>query len=181
MNRVIILCLSLFLFSGDALPQKNINKTSFFAGPQVSVAAGSLSKTHTWGLGANAQVVHPINVSNSIVGQVSYTYLFGKKFSSGSYEPGGGGSYNYNYKSKGMSDVSLTGGLRHNFTSNLYGGVGAGLCVDIGNGSTDASYDAQFDFGYLCSSSPLVQAFSAFLGICGDPKLQIGLRYAIRL
>src|SRR5438105_11099486 len=186
MKRIMFYGILMCMIVSNAQAQENKNNiktTSFFAGPQVSIATGDLSKTHSWGLGINTLVAHHISEKNSLVGRASYTYLFGKKVSYGYYEPGGG-SYSSSYKYKGMNDLEISGGIRHDLTEKWYGGADAGLCMDFGEGRSEASYFGELELGFLFdnnTSSPFVQALAAFLGICGDPKLQVGIRYSIKL
>jgi hypothetical protein len=108
--------------------------------------------------------------------------LFGKKFSYGYYEPGGGSSYSGRYD--GMNDFGFTGGVRYDFPgSNLFGGLEGGLCIDSGGGHSETAGEGSFELGYgfHCRHSSLEQAIGFLFGICGDPKMQIGLRYSIRL
>ena len=164
------------------LNKSDLRKTSFFAGPQVSIAAADLAKTHTWGIGVTTQVAHRLTEKNSLVGRVDYNYFFGKKITYGDYEPGGGSS-THSYKNKGMSDLGITAGIRHDFTENWFGGADGGLCVGFSDGHSHASYKGQLEAGYYFGGdeSPLVQALAAFFGLCGDPEIQVGIRYFIKL
>src|SRR5687768_3853161 len=93
MKTFLILSALLFTTAMDASAQGSGNaakKTSFFGGPQVSIAAGDLAPTHKWGIGVHTQVLHKIDNKNALTGKMNYSYLFGKKFSYGYYEPGGG-------------------------------------------------------------------------------------------
>src|SRR5206468_7615650 len=123
-----LLCVATNLFSQE----KHSSKTSFFIGPQVSIAAGDLSKTQSWGVGVNTQLVYHVSAQNAITGRVGYTYLFGKKYTSDYYVPGSEENYSMKGKYKGSSDVNIAGGLRHKFNSNIYAGIDGGLCFDFG-------------------------------------------------
>jgi len=167
------------IFSQD---KKDLKKVFVNVGAQTTLALGDLADTHGLGLGANVQGGYRATNNLSVTARISYTHLFGKKFSYGSYEPGGGGSYSGRYD--GMNDFGLTGGLRYDFPgSRLFGGLEGGLCIDSGGGHSETAGEGSFEFGYGFhgAHSSLYQAIAFLLGICGDPKIQIGLRYSIRL
>lgn len=162
-----------------------IRKTSFLLGPQASVAVGKdLATMHSVGIGVNAQVVHNLNEKNSVTGRVGYTYLLGKKYhyvlSPGD---GGGEPITEHGKHKGMSDVNIMAGLRHNLPNNWFAGFDLGLCMDFGGGRSETSGAGTIEIGYVFgeSADPFLQMLALFFGICGDPKMQIGVRYYIRL
>ena len=115
-----------------------------------------------------------------MTGQVRYTYLFGRKSTYSFSEPGGP-NYQHTTKYKGMNDVNLLVGIRHNVNANWFGGLGAGVCMDFAGGESETSYDLETEIGYLflCSKSPLLQSIAGYFNLCGDPKLQVGIRYSI--
>ena len=175
---ITVLILSTRVFSQD---KKDSKKAFVSVGAQSSLAVGDLADTHGPGLGANVQAGYRVSNNLSITARVSYTHLFGKKYSRGYYEPGGGGSYSGRYD--GMNDFGLTGGGRVHFNENWFGGLEGGICIDSGGGHSETAGMGSLEFGYgfHCGHSALEQAIAFFSGICGDPKIQIGLRYSIRL
>jgi hypothetical protein len=183
MKTIFFFLISMGVAVSSLLAQETSNlvkKTTFFAGAQASIAAGDLSPTHKWGVGVQGQVVHPLPGKNSLTGQVKYTYLFGKKSTYSFSEPGGP-NYHHTTKHKGMNDVNLLVGIRHNVNANWFGGIGAGLCLGFAEGESATSLDGEAEIGYLflCSESPLLHAIAAYFNICGDPKLQVGIRYSV--
>ena len=180
-RTVIFVAMCLSVSFAKSQDKANADKrTTFFAGPQVSIAAGDLSKTHSWGIGVNTQVVHNIDPKNAVLGKVSYTYLFGKKFTYGYYEPGGP-SNRETSKYKGMNDINISGGVRHSLNENWFGSLDAGLCMGFSSGESESSFQGELEFGYLfhCGDSPLLHGLAGYFNLCGDPKLQIGIRYSI--
>jgi hypothetical protein len=176
---IITVILSNPIFSQD---KKDLKKAFVSVGAQTSLAVGDLADTHSLGLGANVQGGYRVTNNLSVTGRISYTHLFGKKFSGGYYEPGGGGG-SYSGRYEGMNDFGLTGGGRINFNENWFGGLEGGICIDSGGGHSETAGMGSLEFGYgfHCHQSPLEQAIAFFMGVCGDPKIQIGLRYSIRL
>lgn len=176
----------LLLISTGAFSQEDKSKlkktTSFNIGPRISLAAADLADTHSWGIGLHSQVVHHIGANTSLTGSVSYTYLFGKSHSSSTYVPGGG-NYESTSKYKGMSDVGITGGIRQDLNEHLSVGGEAGVCLGFSGGKNESSMLAWFEFLYSFgdNDNTFAQALAPFIGICGDPKIQIGIRYVIRL
>ena len=111
--KSIFFLLTIFLFiSTYAFSQqdKTIRKPSIQVGAQASLAVGDLAQTNSAGLGVHVLGTYPVAKSTSLTGRLSYTYLFGKKYSHDYYvDPGGsGGSYSGKYD--GMSDIGLTVG-----------------------------------------------------------------------
>jgi hypothetical protein len=157
-------------------------KTSFFGGAQVSIAAGDLAPTHKWGIGIHTQVLHKIDNKNALTGKVNYTYLFGKKYTYRFYEPGSSTDHE-TMKYKGMNSVNISGGVRHNITDNWFGGLDGGLCLGFSEGHSATSLQGELEFGYYFDEgdNPFLQALAAWFNICGDPKLQFGIRYSIGL
>lgn len=168
--------ISIQLFSQD----KKIKKVFFRAGAQTSLAVGDLAETHGLGLGANVQGGYQVNNNFAVTARLSYTRMFGKKYSHYFYEPGGGGTHTGH--NDGMNDVGITGGGRLNFNQHWFGGLEGGLCMESGGGYSETSGMGlgEIGYGFHCEQSPLEHAISMFFSICGDPKLQIGLRYSIR-
>jgi hypothetical protein len=183
MKKIFFLITTLSFISIQAFSQdkKNIKKAFVNVGAQTSLAAGDIKDTHSFGLGANVQGGYRVNNTLAITARVSYTHLFGKKVDHYYYEPGGGG--NHSERHEGMNDIGITGGGRFNFNENWFGGLEGGLCLDSGGGHSETAGMGSFEFGYgfHCHQSPLEQAVAFFFGVCGDPKIQIGLRYSIRL
>lgn len=175
---VLLFVVSLNVFSQE---KKALKKAFISAGAQTSLAVGDLAETNGLGLGANVQGGLRVNDKIAVTARLSYTYLFGKKFSHSYYEPGGGGG-SYGGRHDGMSDIGVTGGGRVNFNQNWFGGLEGGICIDSGgdHSETAGMGSAEVGYGFHCHQSPLEYAISMFFGICGDPKLQIGLRYSIR-
>lgn len=184
MKKIFLLTAILFVISVFAYSQDkktNPKKVSFNAGLQTTLAVGDLANTHGFGLGANAMGEYRFNNSASVTGRVSYTHLFGKKYGSSYYEPGGGGgSYSGHYD--GMNDIGITGGARYYFNKGLFMGGELGLCIDSGGGESETAGLGSGEFGYSfhCRQTPLEYMISLFFGLCGDPKVQVGLRYSIR-
>ena len=190
MKRVFSLSIILFAVFISTFSQENksgLKKTSLYAGAQASIAAADLADTHSFGLGVNTQVAHSISPKVSLTGRVSYTYLFGKKYGNSYTSEPGGGNYNYNTSGryKGMNDFGITAGARYNINDNLAAGGETGICLgSSGGGESESSLMMLFEFLYYLNGgrlTPHEQAIAAFFGLCGDPRIQIGLRYTIRL
>lgn len=176
---IVIFCtISMLVFSQDKKPLK---KAFANVGVQTSLALVDLADRHSWGVGANVQGGYRVTDKLSLTARLSYTRLFGKKFTHNFYEPGGGGSHSGRHD--GMNDVGITGGGRVNFNENWFGGLEGGICIDSGGGHSETGGLGlgEIGYGFQCGRSPLEQAIAFFFGVCGDPKVQIGLRYSIRL
>lgn len=182
MKKIILAAGILFCIAKNSTAQSTGNstkKTSFWIGAQASIAAVDLAKTHSAGIGIHSQVVHRIAPKTALLGNVRYSYFFGKK-KDGYYEPGGGSYGGGNYS--GMNDVNVTGGIRQNLTNSLYVDGEAGVCIGFSDGLSESSLFGLTAFGWLFGmESKYVQAIAMFFGLCGDPKVQIGMRYSIRL
>jgi len=179
---IIFLVVSTHTFSQE---NKTNRRPSIQVGAQTSLAVGDLAETHSVGLGAHVLGTYPVGKATSLTGRLSYTYLFGKSYSNSYYtDPGGpGGGYGggtYNGKYDGMNDIGLTVGARQQINNNWFAGLEGGLCFDSGGDHSETSGMGSVEFGYAFTGN-LYQALAFFLGLCGDPKIQIGLRYSIRL
>ncbi len=183
MKKNILIVVVLFIVAENSTAQSTANrikKTNFWTGAQASIAAADLAKTHSAGVGIHAQVTHRIAPKTELLGSVRYNYFFGKKMD-GYSEPGGGMSYGAG-KFKGMNDVGITGGARQYFGNNMFGDVEAGICLGFSDGLSESSLFGLTRVGWLFGTkSPYVQAIALFFGLCGDPKIQVGVNYSIRL
>lgn len=179
--RNLILLLSIFLVQ-FALAQSNPSdkKLRFWVGPQASVAAVDLAKTHSFGVGVHSQVSYKVAPKLDLLGNLQYSYFFGKE-RDGYTEPGGGGSYGGG-KYDGRNDVNITGGVRYNFTDQVFGDVSGGVCMGFSDGLSESSLFGLTQVGMVFgTNSRHYQAVALFFGLCGDPKVQIGMRYSIGL
>ena len=178
MKKVFTLCLVLFTtVSLEAQTDKPATKKiTYYVGPQASIAAADLAKTHSAGVGIHGQVLRSVSSNTAIGIRASYMYLFGKKFKSEVYEPGV--SYGTEGKYKGMSDLGIGASIRHNLDDNCYFGFDLGACFDFGGGESHTGGMAAGEFGLLLNGD---QGLALFMAICGDPEIQIGVRYSIRL
>ena len=175
MKKQLIILVLIIPMIGIAQPKPKA--LSVYVGPQVSVAVGDdLSTTHSAGIGLHSQVLYGVSQNVAIGGRLSYTYLFGKKSGTHFYEPGGG-NYGGDDKHDGMSDVGVTGSIRYS-SNGFYGGLDGGFCLDFFNGDSQAAGLFLAEFGYSMNS---FHAMALYFLLCGDPKMQIGLRYSIRL
>jgi hypothetical protein len=183
MQNKVFICLTAFSFflyssslSQSARPDKKLN---IWVGPQASVAAVDLAKTHSVGFGVHSKLAYKIAPKTELLGGVRYNHFLGKK-KEGYSEPGGGSYGGGNYP--GLNDVNITGGVRQNFTDNVYGDAEAGTCLGFSDGSSTAGLFFMAQLGYMFgTNSRYVQAVALFFGLCGDPKVQIGLSYSVRL
>jgi len=181
--RSIFFLSAIFLFlSMQAVSQQNkaIRRPSIHVGAQTSLAVGDLAETNSVGLGVHVLGTYPVAQSTSLTGRLSYTYLFGKTYSQSYYtDPGGpGGSYSGKYD--GMSDIGLTVGARQHLNDNWFAGLEGGLCFDLGGEHSETAGMGSVEVGYDIWAK-LAQTIALYFGLCGDPKIQIGLRYSIRL
>ncbi len=181
MKRVFLLTLTVSIISTQTFSQAGkIKKLAVYAGAQTSIAVGDLAKTQGVGIGANLLVTNKVSNKIDVTGRVHYTYLFGKKHSTSYYEPGGtGGSHSGHYK--GMNDLGITIGGRGHFGNNLFGGVEGGLCHESIDGHSHTSGLIGGEGGYEFQCGSMWQMIALYFGICGDPQVQIGIRYGIRL
>ncbi len=182
MKKNILIVVVLFIVAENSTAQSTANrikKTNFWTGAQASIAAVDLAKTHSAGIGIHAQVTHRIAPKTELLGSVRYSYFLGKK-RDGYYEPGGGSYGGGN--NPGLNDVNFTGGIRQNLSSNFYVDGEAGVCVGFSDGLSESSAFGLAAVGWLFGmDSPHVNAIALFFGLCGDPKVQVGVRYSIRL
>lgn len=182
MKKVIIFCMACCITAGIQAQNNNPvpKKMSYYIGPQASIAVGDLAKTHSLGVGIHGEALRSVGPNTSLGITAAYTYLFGKKYKTEYYEPGGG-SYGSNGKYKGASDVTLAATARQNLNERNFVEGGVGACIDF---DSDASETAGFLFGLYgikIGNTPLEKILAAWLGVCGDPKIQIGLRFSIKL
>ncbi|MFM9911591.1 MAG: hypothetical protein ACKVOW_19870 [Chitinophagaceae bacterium] len=183
MKQNILILAVLFIIAENATAQSTVNrikKTNFWTGAQASIAAADLAKTHSAGVGIHAQVTHRIAPKTELLGSVRYNYFFGKKMD-GYSEPGSGMSYGAG-KFKGMNDIGITGGARQYFGNNIFVDAEAGVCLGFSDGLSNSSVLGLVKVGKIFGlNSPNVQAIALFFGLCGDPKIQVGVTYSIRL
>jgi hypothetical protein len=193
MNRIIIFYLIMFCMSTASMAQTdkiNIKKTGFWIGPQISLPIGDLAKTQSWGLGISALGLYSIAPKTAVGGRLGYTYLFGKKFNSQSYDPGSYYNYSTSSKYKGVSDIGISGSIRQSFGDKINVGgnnnetrysasMDLGVCIDSEGAGLTSSALALADIQYHFGNTKLAQALAMYFGLCGDPKLQVGIRYYI--
>jgi hypothetical protein len=160
--------------------QNEAKKVSFHVGPQLSIAAADLAKTQSIGLGVSTQLAYQLKPRTALLGSVRYNHFLGKKID-GYVEPGSGMTYSGG-KYKGMNEINITGGVRKNFSENIYGDAEGGICLGFSDGLSESSAFGLVAVGFILGNqSKYVQAIALFFGLCGDPKVHIGIRYSIRL
>ena len=176
MKRNLIMLVLLTPAIGIAQPKPG--EITFYAGPQLSVAVGKdLTAAHSAGIGLHTQALYGLNSNWSVGGRLTYTYLFGKKTETYHYEPGGGNPGG-EHKHDGMSGLGITAGTRYSTGGNYYFGFDMGACLDFLEGDNQLAAIILAEAGYQLNN---VHALSLFFLICGDPKMQLGARYSIRL
>jgi hypothetical protein len=184
MSRKFFLFAGLCLTGAISWSQNNSNtikKTSFNLGPQFSVAAADLATTQSVGIGLQTQLVHRIAPKTDLLASVRFNHFFGKKID-GYSEPGGTGT-GYNYgggKYDGMNEFNFSGGIRGHFGNQFFGDAEGGLCLGFGGGETESAGFLLGAFGGAFGQD-YANTLAIFFGLCGDPKIHIGLRYTITL
>ncbi|HYF33358.1 MAG TPA: hypothetical protein VD993_19670 [Chitinophagaceae bacterium] len=169
---IVLLCVPVI-----ATAQPKARGFSFYAGPQASIAVGKdLSTAHSAGIGLHTQALYGLNDKIAVGARFSYTYLFGKTTKVHFYEPGGG-NYGSEHQHDGMSSIGITGSTRFSRNS-YYGGFDMGACLDFIDGDSQLAAVILAELGYSLNN---VHALSLYFLLCGDPKMQIGARYSIRL
>ena len=175
MNLIILV----LLIPAIVIAQPKPGEFAFYGGPQVSAAVGKdLTAAHSVGIGLHTQALYGLNSNWSVGGRLTYTYLFGKKTTTYHYEPPGGGDPGSEHKHNGMSGLGITAGTRYSTPGDFYFGFDIGACLDFLEGDNQLAGILLAEAGYELNN---IHALSLFFLICGDPKMQVGARYSIRL
>lgn len=146
--------------------KKNDDGLRFSVGAELQFPTGSFSDTHSFGIGATAQVEYPIAENLNITGTGGIIFYNGKSVGNG-------------FKYEGINIIPLRVGAKYFLVDGFYaaGQVGVGF-ISGGNGTAFA-YSPQFGYEFKTKSDKALDASVKYEGFSKSGTLsQFGFRLA---
>ena len=164
MKKVLFSVMALMALSFAASAQKDNLK--FSAGPEIGFAIGNFSNTHSFGIGASAQLEFSIQEKvNATVtaGVLSFT----------------GKSAGSNVKFQGQSFIPVRAGVKYFLTPGVYGALQAGVAFLNNGGGTAFSYSPQIGYEFKTKTNKAIDLGFKYEGYSKNGSLgALGLRVA---
>jgi len=137
----------------------------FSAGPEIGFATGSFSNSHSFGIGATAQV--DISLQEHLYGTITAGVI--------SYN---GKSYGAGLKYKGTTIVPFRVGVKYFLAGGIYGALQTGLGFINNGGGTAFAYSPQLGYEFKTKTGRAVDATFKYDGYSKNGIGALGFRLA---
>jgi hypothetical protein len=123
-KSLFVACLVLTTIFANAQKRSSDNKVSFNVGGELALATGDFSSTHSFGIGATAQLNYNLEENIDLIANAGIIAFSGKKIEG------------TNSKYKGIALIPILVGGKYYFSENFYGQAALGLGIFNGSGSS---------------------------------------------
>lgn len=145
---------------------QNDSKFKFSFGPELSLATGAFSDTHSFGIGASVQA--EVLLQEHLYGTATFGLI--------SYN---GKSYGSGTKFKGETFLPLRVGAKYFLSGGVYGALQAGVAFLNNGGGTAFAYSPQLGYEFKTKTDKAVDASFKYDGYSKNGTLgALGVRIA---
>ena len=145
---------------------QNDSKFNFSFGPELSLATGAFSDTHSFGIGASVQA--EVLLQENLYGTATFGLI--------SYN---GKSYGTGTKFKGETFLPLRVGAKYFLSGGVYGALQAGVAFLNNGGGTAFAYSPQLGYEFKTKTDKAIDASFKYDGYSKNGTLgAVGVRIA---
>jgi hypothetical protein len=164
--KKIMVCMMVALGTSFLAMAQNDSKFKFSFGPELSLATGAFSDTHSFGIGASVQA--EVLLQEHLYGTATFGLI--------SYN---GKSYGSGTKFKGETFLPLRVGAKYFLSGGVYGALQAGVAFLNNGGGTAFAYSPQLGYEFKTKTDKAVDASFKYDGYSKNGTLgALGVRIA---
>ncbi|MEO6356102.1 MAG: hypothetical protein ABIU77_09605 [Ferruginibacter sp.] len=164
--KKIMVCMMVALGTSSLAMAQTDSKFKFSFGPELSLATGAFSDTHSFGIGASVQA--EVLLQEHLYGTATFGLI--------SYN---GKSYGSGTKFKGETFLPLRVGAKYFLSGGVYGALQAGVAFLNNGGGTAFAYSPQLGYEFKTKTDKAIDASFKYDGYSKNGTLgAVGVRIA---
>jgi hypothetical protein len=164
--KKIMVCMMVALGTSSLAVAQTDSKFKFSFGPELSLATGAFSNTHSFGIGASVQA--EVLLQEHLYGTATFGLI--------SYN---GKSYGSGTKFKGETFLPLRVGAKYFLSGGVYGALQAGVAFLNNGGGTAFAYSPQLGYEFKTKTDKAIDASFKYDGYSKNGTMgAVGVRIA---